>query len=715
MASIVPGYEYDIFISYRQKDNRHDGWVTEFVDNLKGELESTFKEEISVYFDINPHDGLLETHDVDESLKDKLKCLVFIPIISRTYCDPRSFAWEHEFRAFVEMASEDRYGLKIRLQNGNVASRILPVCIHDLDNEDIKEYESVSGGILRGIEFIYKEAGVNRPLTPGDDEKTNLNKTKYRNQINKVAIAVKEIIKGIREPGGENEKGTLVIAGNETEKRKITLKKIAVPATILISVLIIILLIFQSRIKNSRERSPDTDKSIAVLPFTNLSNDPDQEYFSEGMMDEITDRLFRIGDLRVISRTTSMSYKNTTLSLKEIARELNVSAILEGSVRKIGNNVRITVQLIDAVSDSHLWSEVYDRDISDIFAIQSEVAQAVAKELKAIIKPEEKYLIEKIPTNNIEAYDYYLLGEYLRTQRTPESLRKAKAIFEKVIEDDAEFAKAYIGLARCHGNLAFYANLRPSEAYPPAVELAKRAIGLDSMLSDAYTIIGIADLLYHFDFVNAERNYKRALELEPNNPEVYKYFSEMALFKGEFSEAVEWDQRAMAFDPTYSTRDGLYGTHLYFAGQKDEAITLLAKLAEQNPVCHLYLGFIYLHEGDYEKSINEFEKIMSGFSPLLIATLGLAHSKYGELDETRRLLDTLLIRAETEFVPNSMIGSLMAEVGRDREALDYLRRGYEEREEFILLMLNADTIAYRSLRSDPEFIEIMGKVKMAKR
>jgi tetratricopeptide (TPR) repeat protein len=132
-------------------------------------------------------------------------------------------------------------------------------------------------------------------------------------------------------------------------------------------------------------------------------------------------------------------------------------------------------------------------------------------------------------------------------------------------------------------------------------------------------------------------------------------------------------------------------------------------------VCHLYLGFIYLHEGDYEKSINEFEKIMSGFSPLLIATLGLAHSKYGELDETRRLLDTLLIRAETEFVPNSMIGSLMAEVGRDREALDYLRRGYEEREEFILLMLNADTIAYRSLRSDPEFIEIMGKVKMAKR
>jgi hypothetical protein len=138
MPSIIEGYNYDVFISYRQKDNKYDGWVTEFVDNLKGELESTFKEEISVYFDINPHDGLLETHDVDESLKEKLKCLVFIPIISRTYCDPKSYAWEHEFKAFVEQASKDQYGLKVKLPGGNVANRVLPVQIHELDAEDRK-------------------------------------------------------------------------------------------------------------------------------------------------------------------------------------------------------------------------------------------------------------------------------------------------------------------------------------------------------------------------------------------------------------------------------------------------------------------------------------------------------------------------------------------------------------------------------------------------
>ena len=198
MSSIIEGYTYDIFISYRQKDNKHDGWVTEFVDNLKGELESTFKEEISVYFDINPHDGLLETHDVDASLKEKLKCLIFIPIISRTYCDPKSFAWEREFKAFVDLAAIDQFGLKVKLPNGNVASRVLPVRIHDLDAADKKECESLLGGVLRGVEFIYKEAGIDKPLTPDDDEKKNLNNTKYRIQIIKVAHAIKEIILGLR-------------------------------------------------------------------------------------------------------------------------------------------------------------------------------------------------------------------------------------------------------------------------------------------------------------------------------------------------------------------------------------------------------------------------------------------------------------------------------------------------------------------------------------
>ena len=164
MTSLLPGYKYDIFISYRQKDNKGDRWVSEFVDALKVELESTFKEDISVYFDINPHDGLLETHDVDESLKEKLKCLVFIPIISRTFCDPDSFAWEHEFKVFVNQASRDQFGMKVKLPNGNVSGRVLPVQIHDLESDDIKLCESVLGSVLRGVEFIYKESGVKQTI-----------------------------------------------------------------------------------------------------------------------------------------------------------------------------------------------------------------------------------------------------------------------------------------------------------------------------------------------------------------------------------------------------------------------------------------------------------------------------------------------------------------------------------------------------------------------
>jgi hypothetical protein len=199
MASLIPDYNYDIFISYRQKDNKYDGWVTEFVDNLKKELESTFKEEVSVYFDINPSDGLLETHDVDASLKEKLKCLILIPIISRTYCDPNAFAWEYEFKAFIAQALKDQFGLKVKLSKGNVGNRILPIRIHDLDSADIRLCELALGSVLRSVDFIYKASGVNRSLRSKDDDIIkNPNQILYRDQINKVAMAIKDIIEEMK-------------------------------------------------------------------------------------------------------------------------------------------------------------------------------------------------------------------------------------------------------------------------------------------------------------------------------------------------------------------------------------------------------------------------------------------------------------------------------------------------------------------------------------
>ncbi|MDZ4714177.1 MAG: hypothetical protein SH819_01800 [Cytophagales bacterium] len=197
MPSIIQGYECDIFISYRHNDNR-SGWVTEFVKALQEELAATIKEPVSVYFDTNPHDGLLETHHVAKSLEGKLKCLILIPIISQTYCDSKSFAWENEFLMFNKMSKEDKFGRDIRVDSGNVVSRILPIKIHDLDAGDLVLLENELEGALRSIEFIYRTAGVNRPLTPSDNPEKNLNKTFYRDQINKVANGVKEILMGLK-------------------------------------------------------------------------------------------------------------------------------------------------------------------------------------------------------------------------------------------------------------------------------------------------------------------------------------------------------------------------------------------------------------------------------------------------------------------------------------------------------------------------------------
>jgi tetratricopeptide (TPR) repeat protein len=212
MASILPGFECDIFVSYRHNDNL-DGWVTDFVFNLEKELKGTLKDSITIYFDRNPRDGLLETHNVDKSLEGKLKCLIFIPIISQTYCDPKSFAWQHEFRAFNMLAKEDQFGRDIKLSNGNVASRILPIKIHDIDTEDKTTIENEVGGELRAIEFIYKEAGVNRPIKSNDSKADNQNKTDYRNQVNKVANAIKELLAALRSDKllGSGSKKSLLI------------------------------------------------------------------------------------------------------------------------------------------------------------------------------------------------------------------------------------------------------------------------------------------------------------------------------------------------------------------------------------------------------------------------------------------------------------------------------------------------------------------------
>jgi TolB-like protein len=500
--------------------------VTEFVDNLRRELEATFKEDISIYFDENLHDGLLETHNVDKSLEGKLNCLVFIPVISQTYYDPKSFAWQNEFCAFNKLVKEDQFGREIRVTGGNVASRILPVKINDLDPEDNARIEEELGGFLRAIEFIYREPGVNRPLTPDDDDNKNLNKTKYRNQINKVAQAIKAIIKGIKDPESKSatEKVKIAEAKAEIGKHKLNWIKIAASVTIIIALLIAGLFILTPVVKKMSGNLATIEKSIAILPFDNLSNDPDQEYFSIGIVDEILDKLFKIGDLKVIARTSSARFKNSTLSLKEIGRELGVSAILEGSVQKSGDNIRITVQLIDTRNEAHLWSEIYDKDISDVFKIQSEVARTIARELKAMITPEARQLIEKIPTSDMEAYDAYLKGTFYLNKLTKKDMETALQYFELAKEKDPQFAMAYSGISRVWACRQQMGIVKVSEATPKTEAAIMKALELDNTQSEIHSTLAAIRVWTRWDWKGGEVSYRKAIELNPNNEGAHSTF-----------------------------------------------------------------------------------------------------------------------------------------------------------------------------------------------
>ncbi len=527
--------------------------MTEFVNQLKGELESTFKEEISVYFDINPHDGLLETHDVDASLKDKLKCLVFIPIISRTYCDPKSFAWEHEFKVFIEQASKDQFGLKIKLPNGNVARRVLPVRIYDLDSTDIKLCESVLGGVLRSVDFIYKSAGVNRPLRANEDHpQDNLNKTYNRDQINKIANSIKEIITAL----GQNEQKPEILQ-KEIPKpvsipRKSNKTKI-ISGSLILFALIVLGYFFIPKLFKPPEQ---LDKSIAVLPFINDSPDEENTYFINGIMEEVLNNLQKINEFRVLSRTSTDQYKGPDRpTIPEIAKKLDVNYVVEGSGQKFGNKFVLRVQLITGKNERHLWAESYNREIqqtTDIISVQSEIAQSIAAELKATITPEEKQLIEKTPTTNLTAYDFYQIGreeltKYQSDNSNKAALQKADDLFHKALKYDSTFAQAYSSLAYVYWGKHSSANEYYSENYvDSALILCNIALRFDNRLAEAYTVRG-RYYTYKGIINKAIDDFDKALKINPNSCEVY-YEKGLIYNNDDFVNSIDNYQKAASLN-----------------------------------------------------------------------------------------------------------------------------------------------------------------------
>src|SRR5258706_5247607 len=527
MPSLIPGYEYDIFISYRQKDNKYDGWVSEFVSNLKKELEATFKDEVSVYFDENPHDGLLETHQVGQSLSPKIRSVIFIPIVSQTYCDPKSFAWQNEFLAFNKMAKDDSFGREVKLSSGNVASRVLPVKIHDLDKEDKAMLEQALGGVLRSVEFIHRSVGVNRPLKPNDDRAENLNRTYYRDQINKVANAIKEIINGLNSLDGPKESFIPAFNVKETKKTKNPLSKRSIAFLIVLALLVAGYFLFPRLKGDVKGNNPsvDKDKSIAVLPFVNMTNDPDQQYFSDGLTEGILNSLAHLKDLKVPARTSSFQFRGKEVDLRDAGRKLGVRTVLEGSVQRQGNQLRIYAQLINVEDGYHLWSQQYDEKADDVFAVQDKIANAIAEKLEITFLGREHGIKTEKPTQNKEAYELYLRGRFFWNRRLPSEVKKGINFFKQAIEIDPLYAEAYSGIADCYTALGWGSFLAPRDAFPKAKEAADKALELDSTLAEPHASLGYYKLYYDRDWSVAEKEFQTAIRLNPKYENTYDWYS----------------------------------------------------------------------------------------------------------------------------------------------------------------------------------------------
>lgn len=706
MPSLIPNYEYDIFISYRHNDNR-SGWVTDFVNALQEELAAIIKEPLSIYFDKNPHDGLLETHNVDKSLEGKLKCLIFIPILSQTYCDPNSFAWQHEFCAFNNWAKEDLLGRDIKLGNGNVASRILPIKIHDLDAEDKLTIENEIGGGLRAIEFIYKSPGVNRPLTSSDKKDDNAGKVFFRDQINKTANSIKELVAAIKNP----QHSTSQFGHTHGFPVKTKINK---PALTIIGILLIVLGYFAYNQIRSEDSTSQVRQSIAVLPFVDLSPSHDQEYLGIGLMDEILNHLTKIGDLSPVSRTSSIIYANSGKTIKDIAKELNVANVLEGSVSKSGNKIKITAQLIDAATDRHLWSDTYEREFTDIFKIESDVAQKVANSLSAHISSQLKKQIEFTPQRNQEAYDLFLRANAKLTQD-----EDIIPMLERVIELDPNYSQAYSALAFRWELKGYWAGtIDPNEVKRKMEHYISKAIELDSTNAHAFSIRSQMNLFFLWNFQQAMADAYQVERVAPSYADVGHTFQLALCANKKFDEALKKSQFYFNLDKNVPGNWVGLANSYFYAGQPEKAIETLEAanrflnvkyLSNENEVV-IELGQLKIFTKDWTGALEIFEPFTTKGYPLVNGYLGIAYAHLKEKDKAVALASQLhkASAASSLGSPAYFAAAVHVALKQNDEAIFWLNKGYENHE-VEMYWLNVTPI-FDPLRNDDRFKEILVKV-----
>jgi TolB-like protein/DNA-binding winged helix-turn-helix (wHTH) protein/Tfp pilus assembly protein PilF len=454
-------------------------------------------------------------------------------------------------------------------------------------------------------------------------------------------------------------------------------------------------------------------RSLAVLPLESLSADASQDYFADGMTDELITDLGQISALRVISRTSVMPYKRARKPLPQIAKELNVDAVVEGTVLRSGDRVRITAQLIEATADKHLWAGSYEGDLRDALTLQNQVARSIAEQIRISLSPQEQAVLKSAKVVNPEAYEAYLKGRYFWNKRTADGLKTAVDYFNQAIAKDPNYAQAYTGLADTYALLGDwqYGVMSPKEAFPKAKAAAIKALELDSTLSEAHNSLAFCFDAFDWDLESAGKEFQRAIELNPGYATAHHWYAWHLSLLGRYGEAIEEMRKAKDLDPLSLIINSDLAELLVIAHFYDESIAQSRKTIEMDPnfaLAHNQLAQAYLHKHMYDEAIAELQKAvdLSGGSPTCIANLARAYAASGRSKEAVKLLSDLKNRSNRSYFDASEIAVIYAALGDNDQAMNWLEKGYEERfNPGVLLRPGFDP-----LRSDPRFKDLVRRI-----
>ncbi|UCC84658.1 MAG: tetratricopeptide repeat protein [Gemmatimonadota bacterium] len=458
------------------------------------------------------------------------------------------------------------------------------------------------------------------------------------------------------------------------------------------------------------QQAPDDRPCVVVLPFANLSGDPENEFFSDGVTEDIMARLAGIRGLRVISRTTAMRYKGSDLSLPQIGAELGAQAVVEGTVRRSADRVRVTAQLIAAERDEHLWAETYDRVLEDVFTVQTDVAENIAMALRAELTPGERERLHRKPTENLEAYDLCLKGMRIGESLDPDGLRQAVQYFHGAIALDPGYARAYAGLAWTLGLHGFLGNVDPAELFPQVKTAAQEAIRLDPNLGEAHTALASVAHWHDWDWVKAERELKTALELNPDDSYALGFRGWTYSTRERFTEAEPLLSEAVRLDPLSPIKRTWLAQFLAFTGRPEEGVATLDRILRYDPhllvdrywrgMCHMYSGNLAAAAADLDKAIATFGRVI-----VPVGLRGVVHAFAGETEQARQILDELRSRATEEYVDHFWPFAICNLLEGFDAAFPYLEQMIDTRSVFISYLRVVPR--YRELRSDPRFMNAL--------